>query len=188
MSLEASAGYLWLGKNVVRSATEQSGGGANPTAVAYQFDDEIRMRGPFVTIGAGYRHALGQSLSVGGSLHFGALLARVRDRITVNASALGATTEAFVESSGKDKTSVAPFILPTAEIRWNSKPWHAGFGVSVPIFPVGGPDNEHGETAVPPCDPAVPVTCVKRQNTVAEEQTYGAFWLLAPHFSAGVTW
>jgi len=188
LSLEASAGYLWLGKGVTRSATETSGSGATQTDVRYELEDEIRMRGPFVSIGTGYRHALGASISVGGSLHFGAVLARTRDRITANASTLGTTSEAFVERSGEETTSVAPFILPTAEARWKRGAWHLGLGVSVPIFVVAGPDNDHGELGVPPCDPAVPVTCVKRQSTVKEERAYGAFWMLAPRVSAGVTW
>ncbi len=68
-----------------------------------------------------------------------------------------------------------------------TKPRHIGFDIAVPIFITSGPDHDHSETGVPPCDPAVPVTCLKRQNTAAEERSYGRFWLLVPRLSGGLT-
>ena len=187
LAIEASAGYLWLAKGVTRSASETSGSGATQTNVDYNYADAIRVRGPFVTLGAGYRHELSSSWDVDGHLHLGAALFSARDRISGNATASGTTTDAFVEGSGTSQTGIAPFVMPSAGMRWRKKPWHIGFGIAVPIFITNGPDNDHGETGVPPCDPAVPVTCVKRQNTVAEERSYGRFWLLVPRISGGFT-
>ncbi len=68
LAVEASAGYLWLAKGVTHSASETSGSGATQTNVDYNYADAVRGRGPFVTLGAGYRHELSKSWDVDGHL------------------------------------------------------------------------------------------------------------------------
>jgi tetratricopeptide (TPR) repeat protein len=187
LALELSAGYLGLSKEISRSVTATYD--TPPIPATYTFDDALQIRGVMASTGANYRLELSKSLFVDLRLHVGALFGRAQDRVTGTASARGETTDAYVQRSGEQSRFAAPMVLPSLRMVASVGAFHAGIGVMIPIFPVEGPRNAHGDTEVRGCDPVgnpQGVSCAQGQSFLREERLYGRFTLVVPTISAGV--
>ena len=187
LALELSVGYLDVSKELSRTASATYDATAIP--VTYALDDALRVRGVFATTGAAYQLVLSDALSVDLRLHLGALLGSARDRVTGTANARGETTPAYVQDSGKGRRFAAPMVMPSIRMVVSLGTFHAGLGLTVPVFPVEGPDNEHGDVEVRGCDPfgnPLGVNCAKGNSMLREERLYGRFTLVVPTLSAGI--
>ena len=184
VAFELGVGYLALGKELVRSRSEDQ---AVPVPVTFEYEDDISLRGPFMSLGASYFLPLGSSFALTGRLDAGAVLARTSDEIEAEVSGEGDSTGASVQGAGEPVSSVAAFIAPALGARLALGSAHVGLALALPWILTPGPDNEHGETRLPPCDPARPVTCVSRTDHVRAERTYGNFLAILPLLSAGYT-
>lgn len=184
-AVEAGLGYAFFHQKIERAKSERSGAAPDVIDVRWTWNDAITLHGPFVGAGASYGLPLTGRTTLEGRLHLGALLARTRDVVTASASAGGDRVDATVEGSGKVTTSVAPFLMPSLGVRMPLGSWHMGVGIAAVIFPVGGPENDHGETRLPACDPAKPVTCARRSEAVARERSHGPFALFWPRLALG---
>jgi PEGA domain len=196
-SVELGAGFLSLSTKVARSLGDNYDGGNGSVPIRYDFDDQLRFQGPFVLVGAGYPIALSGRLSIALRADIGVVFAGARDDIDAQATALGRTVPAEVESSGKTVRSAAVFANPEARLVWSFGRLHAGVGLGALLFPVTGPKLETGDTRVvggdkcdpnpPPAGQSRPVECAKNSSVVAGERSYSPFVVWVPVVVAGYT-
>jgi len=192
ISVELYGGVLALSESLTRKRDAEFGREGGVTSTSYAYSDRIRMAGPFVSAGVGYRRTLGGRFGASGHVHLGAAFPSSRDEVSAEASALGRTVPAEVQGSGTSVRSAAVFAMPevVATLRFGHLEIGAGLGVA--LFLLKGPRYETGDTRVmgATCDkPAspMPIDCAPGEALVAKERAYGPFVLWVPGASVSYT-
>jgi hypothetical protein len=189
LSIEAGGGYLRLTKSVLRE--KQSAFGPGDLQVAtYLAHDQVRISGPFFSIGAGYHVELGPVVGLSAHTHLVGLVAGTQDIMHVSASAGGTSADATVASSGGVSRAFALLVMPSAEVTFALGPFHTAVGLALGLQLLDGPLNTNGEVVVARGEalchsyPA-PVQCAPGARLFANERTYGPFAVWVPNVALG---
>jgi hypothetical protein len=188
-SIELGAGALWLSKRVERrvEAPFYSASTATMVPATYALSDDVRLRGPFVGAGLGYRLPLGSLFELKASLMAGAYFAIARDDISGTASSSGRSVPIVAEGTGKDVQGADFFAMPELRLGLRFADLAIGAGLGVMLLALDGPSYETGDMRVvgSGCAPAVPgIDCAPGSNVAAHERAYGAALVWLPSLSA----
>jgi hypothetical protein len=186
LSFVVAAGYLALHERVSRRIHDQYG----IFDVTLTQEDNLRMSGPFVAGGLGYRWPLSAAFDLGGYVMMGAAFVGSRDQITGTATAADVTRGYFVTGSGASVRSTALFAMPEVYVALREGAWKVAVGLAVPIVLNGGKPLPTGETTVDSSSkdctahPKGP-DCGTARYLVAQESAFGQFVLWVPRVSVG---
>ncbi len=197
MALEVGAGYLSLRKSLDReldsSFTDPASG---PVGVSYTYSETLHLAGPFVSAGLAYRHGFSETFALDGRAHFGGMFASSRRPAQAQATTARDARSAIITGAGETRRSVAAFAMPSVQARWDIGPLHVLAGVTGTIVLVGGPSSANGGT-FPEGSGDCPrvgqtgftdsVACAPGNSAFSGEQSYGRFFVVAPHVGIGYT-
>ena len=190
VSLELAGGYLGLGKHVTRGLDQSFYEGRTRSTVAtrYELDDRLRLDGPFVGAGLGYRVPFAGIGELQGGLLVGAYFPFARDRIEATASAGGRTIPAVVEGSNDTVQAADLFVMPELRLGLRFGGLGIGAGLSVMLLALEGPALGTGDLRVVGEGCAATPTaidCAPGEAVVAGERAYDTMLVWVPSLSVG---
>jgi hypothetical protein len=159
---------------------------------SYDLHDELRLTGPFATLGVGYRLPLSRRFALIGRLGLGAYFAAASDTVTGQAVRGTDRADVFVDHSGRAVRSVDFFVQPEVGGQLSLGRVHVGAGVGLAVFLLDGPRSSLGDTQVQDAgtrcqgNPAQ-IACISADSGRAGEHPYGPFRLWIPQLSVGYT-
>jgi hypothetical protein len=182
LSIEILVGYLYLQKSLERRFAA-----IGSVPAVFDLEDRLRVAGPLLGAGVGYRLPLSEQFSLHAALFGGAILVGARDQIEASATAAGQTTSASVAGSGRTTRSANLLVMPELGLGLRLSRVRLGLGVLVPILLLQGPDNEHGETSIDQSQQCAAnnVFCTQALPFSERERAHGRLLAIVPAISAG---
>jgi len=189
-SIEATAGYLNVGKSVERTVAESFEDGVGATVpTSYELTDQLRIAGGFVAGGVGYRQPLAAGLELRTHAMLGVAFLSARDFVEGTASARGSVAPVDLTGSDASATSVTPWLAPELSLAFRLEEVSAGIGVMIPWLMLEGPSNEIGDAYVRgECDAsAAPqsISCAPGESLASGEALHGSHLLIVPMAHVG---
>jgi len=193
ISIFATLGYTSLRTTLVREMQGDipAKSGPGPITTRFTIADDIETRGPFFSVGAGYRLELLPWLFTSASAAFGTIFAETRDSLSVQATVGGVTRPVTIVNGGRPTTSAAPFLMPelSAGLQFGRYFGDIGFGLLWVLVP--GPFHETDDNVVQQdtCNRANhgTVHCIDPTTKVVNvEVAYGNYVAYLPRFTVGV--
>lgn len=186
------AGWLQLARQMQRvfPVTAAATGTLPALDTQWTQTDAISIRGPFATVGVGYRVSLGETLDVGFRLGISGAFVRVSDDTSGSSATGGGRTLATnTDNSGVAASGLMFTADPSVDLGlWASKHVRLALGVKAPISLLDGPTMKLGDTRI--ADPNKDCTksaldCAKAQRFDANTAAYGRFVSIVPEVSVG---
>lgn len=190
LSVEIVGGYFTVGTSFTRSRSTSFTSDGASVPLTYTLEDHLRVGGPFVGGGLGYRAPIGGRFAIVSHAMVGALLAGVSDPITGSATTAQDHTAIFL--TGREQRSGATPILVEPELDLEARfgGLHLGAGLGVAFVVGGGPELEHDlvEVVSTGCshDPASS-RCAPASRIVESERGFRPFAVVVPTASLGYT-
>ena len=188
VSIMAAAGYLSLSKGMSRQFDDSFVEGSTTVATSYALNDALRLHGPFVGAGVGYRLPFAEVVELRGNVLLGALFAFSRDELSGLASADGRTVPIEVDGSGKSKSSADLFVMPELQLGLRFGGFGVSAGLAAMVLALKGPSLDTGDVSVlgDGCvgEPTA-IDCAPGEAFVAGERAYGTAVVLLPSLTAG---
>jgi hypothetical protein len=188
--VELATGYLSIEHGLTRtigdSFTIRSTGATVP--VTYRITDDMRLAGPFLTVGGGYERALLRRVHLSGALDVGLAVLTARDAMRGTASDGTRTRDLWIDQSGGPARALALFFQPEVRVRMDLGPFDASVALGVQVFPIDGPRYPTGEAQVTggSCiDFPGTIDCAPGRNVVAGERAHSAFFVFLPMIGVG---
>jgi len=190
LAIEVGAGYLSLSSSFSRILDVARA--ADP--LRYYIDDQLSLRGPFATVGAGYRLGIGKRFSATGRLAGGMLFARSQDALTAQARTLdSAPVEVPIADRGSPASSIAVLVAPEIGGAVVFGSFEVGLGLGALIVINQGPSLENGrlqpnEALCDRVNDSGSVHCSSTSAIVNSERAYGSgLFALTPQITATYT-
>ena len=188
--VELETGYVSVQRGLTRTADDSFTirSTSMTVPVTYQFEDSMRLAGPFLGAGGGYVHTLFKNVQLSGALDLGLAVLTARDALRGSASDGTRTLDLAIDQSGAPARSVTLFVQPEVRLKWDLGPLDASVALGVLIFPVDGPRYPTGEAQVAGgscADHPGGVDCAPGRNLVAAERAHSAFVLFTPMLAVG---
>lgn len=191
LRFELGVGYLRIATSFRRTVPAAR---ATPGQALHSYDlaDDLRLTGPFATLGVGYRLGLTRRFALVGRLGLGAYFADASDTVSGQATRGSQRADVFVDRSGRAVRAVDFFVLPEVGGQLSFGKVHVGAGVGLALFLLDGPRSSLGDTQAQDAgtrcqgDPAQ-LACVSADSGRAGERPYGPFRLWIPQLSVGYT-
>jgi hypothetical protein len=199
LSFSLALGYLRVETHVARTYTASYRADLASTperetqTVTYAFEDALRLSGPFLLGGIGYRVPVGRRFGLGFRLEAGALLATGSDSVEASVSdgeGNRAPVDVTIEAEdGNIATAATPLVVPQVAFQVRAGPFQLGAGLALVTGLAEGPVLKTGETQVRsdvPCTAAAPgaLSCAPRERFIGGERAFGRFLLWVPNLGA----
>jgi hypothetical protein len=189
LSVEIVGGYFTLGTSFTRARSTAFTSDGVSVPLTYALADDLRVRGPFVGGGVGYRVPFGGRFAVVSHAVVGALIAGVSDPLAGTAATTTESASAFVTGRGERLAATPIFVEPELDLEARFGNVHLGAGVGVVFVVGGGPTFGHDllEVAGGGCSHAAPTApaCAPASSLVASERAFRPFAVAVPTLSIG---
>lgn len=186
LSLELGGGYAIFGSSFTRDVPSTFGANGQH-ALTYRIEDNVLVRGPFITVAASYRLSMNDWLSLEGRAAFGVVFAAASDDLNATATAGGTSAEIVVANRDLARAVtilVAPEIGAVADVGAVD----LSLSLAVPIFPLVGPELTNGPIAPSgepdPNNPGA-ATNVPASTMTSGEKAWDTFVMFSPQVGVG---
>ena len=199
LSFEVSAGVTRLTERFSRTFQHPPDGSAG-LSIQYNLNDNVRLQGPFASLGVSYQRPLGRVLAFETRLSTGLVCAHSQNPIVGTASdgqhRMNVLTYDSRNVTEPVMTSLDFFVMPELGGTVRNGPLSIGASVAVAFFFLNGPlfsqtiiaDQAyylHREPSSSGCRPSAPdVHCASASGQVQNERAYGPFSAFIPQISA----
>jgi len=184
-------GYLSVRRTIERDIATTFGPDTDKIPVAYAMTDRLRVAGPMVTAGVGYRVPFGR-FELGARLHIGFAFVGASDGVDGRATVNGRSADVYVDDAGKSVRTIAVLGIPEIHAAVRFGAIDVRLGVMALASVATGARLDNGQTHVAAdtkCTPAIgrEVECAPGTFLVANERAFGRFLLIAPEIAVGWT-
>jgi hypothetical protein len=187
LSAELGAGYLTIGSHVERHVDDHYGN-LDENTVTFSLTDELRVNGPYASVGMSQRVRIAGSAFFVGRAEGGIVFAASRDVISGTARTTGASVDVVLSGGSSPTRSVAVFVSPELNLAWNFGALEVSAGMSGLLFVTAGPVLDNGQIGpvlnCPQGADPTSIGCVPLRNTVASERGFGRFFAFGPKLGA----
>jgi hypothetical protein len=190
LSIEAFGGFLYAHKSLERSVASSDMPGAR-----FDLHDSMRVMGPVVAGGVGYRVPLGEVFQLRAHALVGALFGFARDRITGTVTLAAESRDIGVIDDQRQATDNAKagtnlVVLPAIDLGARFGDLYATLGLVVGLLVLPGPTYPASGIVLPTsanCDHAHPtgIDCVSESDRVKGESAWGTSVLFVPSLGLG---
>lgn len=177
------AGYLSLSRSLTRHLEPSTG-------TLYDLRDEVRVGGPAVGLGIGYRATIGGGLELVARVGVLGAFLSARDVVTGTVAGNGTVSATTTIGSGTTVRAAAFFAVPELMLTYPIGPLRLGLGVSAPFSLLDGPDLGLAETYPADsgnCVSGAPTSaCIPGRSLNSGARAYGRFLTLVPQLGVSM--
>jgi hypothetical protein len=195
VSLEIAGGYVTVGSSLTRAREAAFPSPGATVSIAYDLHDALRLRGPFVGAGPGYRVPFAGRFALVSHVLVGAVIGGVTDSIT--GQAVTTSGAAGLRVTNRDAqpserlSATALLVAPELAVEVHLGGLRVGAGLGVVFLTGSGPSfrNELLHADRTTCSPATPSAagCAPAQAWLKGERAFRPFTFALPTVSVGYT-